>query len=382
MASSSESALKLIERVYDAAIDASLWPETLLALTDAVGGAQAMMGVHNVPERATSVIAPRMAPEHLAEYCDHWGQGDILWHRTNKAPIGQVLQAERFVPRDEFLRTPIYNEWHRPAGIGAAGLGVNLFVEGGVPALCGIKRPSHRDEFSADEIAIFTVVAPHLVRAVEIHRRLHRLELTRTAVHNLGNDEHRYVILVDAAQRPMEVDGAAKQVLDAKDGLCLENSRLAASDPTISAVLKRLIGNCICPDQGNVSCGGSVTIPRGQQRPPLHVDVAPIHARHLGAHLEWLGRAKPVAVIAVTDPERKQALDRERLGKQFELTPAETNLALEIAKGDGRQAAATRLGITVGTVRTHLTRVFDKTGVRRQAELARLVLKVAGNKNG
>jgi len=63
------------------------------------------------------------------------------------------------------------------------------------------------------------------------------------------------------------------------------------------------------------------------------------------------------------------------LRERFGLTAAEAALALEIVKGDGRQAAAGRLGITVGTARSHLTRIFDKTGVRHQAELVRLLLQ-------
>ena len=62
-------------------------------------------------------------------------------------------------------------------------------------------------------------------------------------------------------------------------------------------------------------------------------------------------------------------------GLAFGFTPAEAVFALEIIKGDGRQATADRLGITVGTARSHLSRIFDKTGVRHQAELVRLLLQ-------
>jgi len=34
----------------------------------------------------------------------------------------------------------------------------------------------------------------------------------------------------------------------------------------------------------------------------------------------------------------------------------------EIVKGDGRQAAADRLNITVGTARSHLSSIFDTSG--------------------
>lgn len=81
-------------------------------------------------------------------------------------------------------------------------------------------------------------------------------------------------------------------------------------------------------------------------------------------------------------PERRRADRRSKpllepeqaLRRRFGLTPAEARLALEMARGDGKQAAAERLGISYATARSHLSRIFDKTGVRRQAELVRLVL--------
>ncbi|MBR0914660.1 hypothetical protein JQ589_32615 [Bradyrhizobium japonicum] len=48
---------------------------------------------------------------------------------------------------------------------------------------------------------------------------------------------------------------------------------------------------------------------------------------------------------------------------------------MEILKGDGREAAVARLGIAATTVRAHLSRIFEKTGVCRQAELVRLLME-------
>ena len=79
--------------------------------------------------------------------------------------------------------------------------------------------------------------------------------------------------------------------------------------------------------------------------------------------------------MLVSDPETEIRTHLESLQQRFGLTPAEAAFALEIIKGDGRQAAADRLGITVGTARTHLSSIFDKTGSKRQAELVRLLLQ-------
>jgi DNA-binding CsgD family transcriptional regulator len=55
-------------------------------------------------------------------------------------------------------------------------------------------------------------------------------------------------------------------------------------------------------------------------------------------------------------------------------TPREAALAHTLAQGRTLAEAAGALGISVHTARTHLKRVFRKTGTRRQAELLRLVL--------
>ncbi|MFP3921115.1 MAG: helix-turn-helix transcriptional regulator [Dichotomicrobium sp.] len=373
MSMNDEDVSGLIGRIYDATLDDALWPEVLTELCDAVGGAQVMMGVHDVPRRATAVIAPRMSSEDLASYRDHWSWGDILWQRTNRAPVGQVLVAERYVSREELMRTPLYNDWHRRLGIGAAGLGVNLFVEDGVPALCGIKRPAHRDAFSREETALFAAVAPHLVRAVGIQRRLQKLEIARKAARTIVEAERSCVVAVDANRRMLEADAAAKRILDAGDGLCVDDGRLSARDKAAAAKLNRLIGRCGRGDEA-AHAGGAVSVTRGRTRAPLHIEVVPVSARNRGAESGWLGLRSPTAIVAITDPEFTPAIPKYRLIERFALTPAEAELAAELAKGDGRQAAARRLGISVGTVRSHLTRIFEKTGVRRQAELVRLLL--------
>jgi len=372
---SEENLLQLINRIYDAALDSALWPSVLLELTDAVGGSQAMMGIHDVPNRSITVMAPRMNPEDLANYRDHWAPRDILWQRTNRAPVGQLLEAERFVTRDEFVRTPIYNEWHRPLGIGVAGLGVNLFVENGVPALCGIKRPAHRDGFSREETALFAEIAPHLVRAVDMQRRLHKLKQARDAARAVADDERNCIIVVDANGQALEADPAAQRILDSNDGLHIANGVLSATDMAASARLDLLIRRCGRRDQAAPS-GGSLTVSRGLGRAPLHIDVAPLGTREQSWNAEWLGLDAPSVIVAITDPEGASTVSTGRLMDRFALTPAEADLAVEIAKGDGRQAAARRLGISVGTVRSHLMRIFDKTGARRQAELVRLLAEM------
>ncbi len=70
-----------------------------------------------------------------------------------------------------------------------------------------------------------------------------------------------------------------------------------------------------------------------------------------------------------------------RLGRAaivFGLSAAQQRLAAEIVRGHTLPTVASTLGISVNTARTHLNRIFDKTGVHSQAALVRILLSVGG----
>ena len=58
----------------------------------------------------------------------------------------------------------------------------------------------------------------------------------------------------------------------------------------------------------------------------------------------------------------------------FGLSPVQLDVAKLIAEGRSLTQIAEQLGITANTARTHLDRIFDKTGVRTQPALVRMLL--------
>ncbi|MDR3718090.1 MAG: LuxR C-terminal-related transcriptional regulator [Bryobacteraceae bacterium] len=61
--------------------------------------------------------------------------------------------------------------------------------------------------------------------------------------------------------------------------------------------------------------------------------------------------------------------------KRYALTSAETRVAVEVAEGCKPSEIAQRLGLSIHTVRSHLKRIFLKTGVHSQAGLVRALLQ-------
>lgn len=61
----------------------------------------------------------------------------------------------------------------------------------------------------------------------------------------------------------------------------------------------------------------------------------------------------------------------------YGLTLTEARVALAVASGITISATARRLKVSVNTVKTHLRRVYEKTGTSRQGELSRLIATIS-----
>jgi len=111
-----------------------------------------------------------------------------------------------------------------------------------------------------------------------------------------------------------------------------------------------------------------------------------LNAISLGAQGVLLDSSSPDDVLACLDtildgrtwtpPEIAQAA---ALTRQCKLTRREAQLVNLIAFGLSNKAIASSLGISVGTVRVYLCRLFDKVGVADRYELALVALRQAGS---
>jgi DNA-binding CsgD family transcriptional regulator len=84
-----------------------------------------------------------------------------------------------------------------------------------------------------------------------------------------------------------------------------------------------------------------------------------------------LGQGHCAVFVARRGEQQPMAI--EILRTLFDLTVAEARIASLIAKGDGPQAIAEALGVSVNTVRSHLQSAYAKTSAPDQTALGALV---------
>jgi DNA-binding CsgD family transcriptional regulator len=368
-----DEVLDLVGSIYDAALDARLWPGVLNRIGDAVGGPQVVFGFYDPANGIADMHAPRTDPDVVRSFGD-WTNIPPLPCTGNFQP-GRVFTGADVISRDEFTDTAFYHELWRPAGFSAEPLVTNLFAEsngtsGHIASHGALNRP-----FDNGQKRLFAALAQHLVRAVALQRRLYRLTIGNECVLTGLDGLQQGFLLVDAQARPLYVNREAGARLDARDGLHLDAGALSASDANGGRTLRQLIASCAGEANLAAGSGGDVALSRGAGRLPLGVLVTPIQPETAMTAIPWTSSQRAVAIVLISDAETEKEASAADLRRRFGLTPAEAAFALEIIKGDGRQATADRLGITVGTARSHLSKIFDKTGVRHQAELVRLLLQ-------
>jgi DNA-binding CsgD family transcriptional regulator len=80
------------------------------------------------------------------------------------------------------------------------------------------------------------------------------------------------------------------------------------------------------------------------------------------------------ACLFITDPERSPVPAAVHVQRVFGLSAAETRVAAALLDGESLDGLADRLCISRNTARTHLRRLFAKTGTARQSDLIRVLL--------
>ena len=249
----------------------------------------------------------------------------------------------------------------------ATGTRIVALPDDGGATMPRLHRPWRSGDFAEDEVDLSAALAPHIRRAVQLQHRLAALELQRASSAAAFDQLRDGVIIVDDQSGIVFANRSADDILAEGDGLIRDGSAIAAATPAGTATLRRLVA--AAPGNGPPEPGSRCMLDRRDGRSPLSVLVVPLYAE-----VAWGMPRRPAAVLLVSDPDRDGRASIETLRRRFNLTPAEATFLAEIVKGDGIQAAADRVGVSLATARTHLRHVFDKTGTQRQAELVGLVM--------
>ncbi len=372
-----QRALQLVDLIYAGAVDPGSWQLFVERLSEVYGGAAVGLSLQLPGGLAleyyhVGLVAEltELAEKHVAEGLP-WGPLDDDQFKGRFA-----LASENF-PDEELPQTAFYREIMRPQGLAPEAPIVHVIFNEPDRPISGIsiwRREAGRP-FTSEDLALGNLLAPHLVRAFEIHRRFGEIRNERGALAEVIDRLPVGVVLIDALRRPVVVNRYAEQIAARCDGFTLGDAGPRATDARENRVLRQHMSQAIAI---GASFGRGrnhvMSVSRPSGRRAYAVIIAPLLAPPTGR-----SGSDAVAAIFIGDPEAGQITTVEFLQTLYTLTQAEAELVALLARGRTLEEAAADRGVTLNTVRSQLKQVFAKTDTNRQGQLMRLVLTgVAG----
>lgn len=363
-----DRALELIDLIYRCASTPSTWAEFVSELSAELGHAAVGLvlgsGWESRPDRLfKSGYELNRAYFELRER-DPWA----ALYATGT--VGEVVVHVE--PRAEAVaKSSYYRDYLRPQGLGTGPLVTLLLerrdgkLEGSLSVLARADGPPIRQR----ELELLRALAPHIRRAREICLAMDRGRARQTGFTDVLDQLQIGVLLLDEKGTPVFANRSAGELLGVSD----RDSGSTRLQQIRSAFARATGALRIAADGASSEV---VLIRHPVDGAPLQLIVS-----ELERGTSVLGYNVPNAVF-LADPRRAAGNPLSVLRTLYRLTPAEAKLTFLLAAGRTLEEAATNLGVTRGTVKTRLKKVFDKTDTHRQGDLIRLVLSGPGQLRG
>jgi DNA-binding CsgD family transcriptional regulator len=369
---SSSELSDIISVIYDCAVDPARWPAAIREVCGASRCAAGLIAVHDL-QRGSALLS------HVWNYDPDWIAGierysaeiTEIWRSVpnlHARPLDEPLTMSD-VPAKLLEASRYWKEWVRPQGYIDTIQLIVLRTRQRIGAL-GLSRHEAEGPLTNRDLEVMRLLAPHLQRAVTISNAL---EMQTVA---LGTFEASLdllltgVLLVDRECVIIHANTSARAMLRAGSPIRSKHGELRTCFPVATAALKAMVA--AATDEATALGRSAVGLPAPQPNGgPAFLHILPL------TQGEVRGRIAPraAAAVFVMPGADGSPLPAHALAALFGLTRGETRTLEILLAGNDIAATAEKLGVVVATVKTHLSRIFAKTGASDQIELTRLAYK-------
>jgi len=364
-----EQLSSLISGIYDAALEPAQRIDVLDRIAQFTGGqSSGLLVKHSLTASESLYCYLGAEPESLQAYSEDYPELEpMLEHDSPDAP--QVVSATDLVPYDGFRRGRFYREWAHPQGwVDVASAVIERSATS--CALLSVVR-DHASGMVDDEMRRrMALIIPHVRRALLIGKTVNVKKAESACFADILDGLSAGMILLDAKGRIVHANAAGTAILDDADFLRTINGRLIASESAINTAVHDIL---LAADGGGDDAVGAKGIAL-----PLTAHTGERYVAHVlpltsGARREAGLAYNAVAALFVRKATLQVYSPAEVIGTMYKLTPTELRVLLAIVDVGGVPEVAAALGVAATTIKTHLGRLFAKTGVARQADLVKLV---------
>jgi DNA-binding CsgD family transcriptional regulator len=360
-----------IGMIYATAIGDHSWQDLVSSLSNTFHDARIML-CQGVPgDLARDLVAHTydLAPLSASDFTMRDGFDPAVNACTrfvDRVAPGTSAALCRFADPRRYRREPFWEQVMTPQHV----VSPQIFVLARTPChVAGGSISVDGAEMPPDLVGRFDRLLPHLVRAMHLRHDLARLAAAEAAWAAALDDLSLAVLAVDADLRIRAGNRTADAMLAEADGLRTSGRRLRLAGAASQRALEDVVARLAAPASGQREGRRVVAVPRPSGRHAYRMTLL------AGMPGRSFGSVPGIVTAIVSDPEAGAAPDAGFVRAAYGLTSMEATVATLIPAGLRRPEIAARLGLSENTVRSHLKAVYDKLGVRSQAELVRVLMR-------
>ncbi|MFN9357820.1 MAG: helix-turn-helix transcriptional regulator [Alphaproteobacteria bacterium] len=356
----------LIGDIYECALEPSRWNDTLTRFVSVFSppdwDVAALMweGINRPGVRwvgTTGLVA------HALQGYEMVFAGTNVWStKTGGLPLGEVLDTDALVTREELLKSDFYQKYLKTWGLELA-LFV-IFERAGQEQLA-LAMPGPPNRPMEHLRRGLRLIAPHVQRTIRISHGIAAANLRTAGAEAALNLGHVGIIAVDANMGIVSCTERANQ-LASTTMYTLQNKRLIFAD---AAAQKLLVS--LAERETPSSEAFRIEAADGTRHAVLAMNIRPQHQPVLGG---WMEGAR--LLVSISLPHQAPLIEVDRLKAWFDLTPAEARLVAALANGKSTTDYASERGVTIDAIRFLLKSVFSKTGAKSQSQLMTMVTQL------
>ena len=373
---------RLLRSIYQGAVAQPPWHCTLPVMREAIDAQVVSLELRSPNAGDPGVILNCLRPERddiapgsqLADP-DDW---QVTAYREQffsldpfiNLPLDKIISLDDLMSDAELIASDYYQHYLHPVGVFRI-LGVDTGEPGGLLARLRFSRRKEEANFSSRDRNMLTLLTPHLRQALAIYARLNQMTSERDIYAGAVDQLSVATFILDEEGKLISSNTVACALLKDGDGLSLRGERLHIEGRNTDRELQAAIASVIAAQQsGETALVKALRVPRRHDRSALGLVVRPVPVS------EWSdSQAGPSVAVFISDPDQRDSASQQTLGELFSLTPAEARVAILLARGLSLADVSRAQNISPHTARAQLKSIFAKTGVSRQAELVRMVIK-------
>ncbi|MBW7967932.1 helix-turn-helix transcriptional regulator [Bradyrhizobium sp. BR 10289] len=356
----------LVGAIYDAAANPALRSAALEQVSNFVGGCAATILSRDAAGHVIEIHQHvGTEPRFRQLYRDRYVELDPLLDRHLHLAADQTVGVTDIMPHADFVATSFYREWVEPQG--AIDLAA-VALERSDARTTILQVLRHRSRGTVDEAMRerMRLLAPHLQRSRvmgrQIGARSHSVDDLADVLDMLGTA----ICLLDADGRVVHANAAGRRLFADANLLAMVGDRIVARNTQTDKIFRGLLDIA--------SRGETESASRRRVEPVTSMDGEHylLHASALKQERDLPPRDVAATVLFVQKASMVSSLVPDAIAAAFRLTPSELRVMMAIVEIGGVPDIAAKLGIAETTVKTHLGRLFEKTGAGRQADLVKI----------